>query len=180
MRFLAISGSARRLSTNTHLLHAISRVAPAGIDIRVFDRIGELPVFSSDLEGENTPQRVLEFMGAIDESDGLIISSPEYVRTLPGGLKNAIDWLVSGDTLIGKPVVLMHASLRGDDMLATLRMVLSTVTQNFNADIFLRFPVMKEAPDSIAAVIGRADNRRQVEEYLLAFSEFCRRSSGLS
>lgn len=178
MRFLAISGSARRLSTNTHLLHALSRVAPAGIEIRVFDRIGELPVFSPDLEGEHTPRTVLEFMGAIDESDGLIISSPEYVRTLPGGLKNAIDWLVSGEILIGKPVVLTHASHRGDDMLATLRTVLSTVTENFNADIFLRLPLMKETPDSIAAVVELPDNRWRVEQYLIAFSEFCRRCSG--
>ncbi len=151
------------------------RVAPTGIDIRVFDQIGDLPVFSPDLEGELTPPKVLQFIEAIDESDGLIISSPEYVRTLPGGLKNAIDWLVSRETIVGKPIVLAHASHRGDDMLTTLRTVLSTVSANFNADIFLRLPVMKEAPDSIAAVVEFADHRRQVEAYLTAFAEFCRR-----
>lgn len=174
MNLLAISGSARLQSTNTALLRALAAVAPDGIAVTVFDRIGDLPVFSPDLEGERTPPSVRAFMDLIATSDGLIVSSPEYVRTLPGGLKNAIDWLVSGDAIVGKPIALAHASHRGDDMLATLRTVLSTVSGNFNAELFLRFPLMKSSPDTIAAFVADPPNRYVAETYLRDVATFCR------
>ena len=128
MEFLAISGSARAHSTNTAMLRAMSEIAQPDHSIRVFDGIRHLPVFSPDLEALRLPNTVRDFASLIRRSDGLIISSPEYVRAIPGGLKNAIDWLVSRDELTSKPIVLMHASHRGDDMLAQIRIVLSTVS----------------------------------------------------
>lgn len=97
-------------------------------------------MFSPDLEGEHLPAAVRDFTKIVAENDGLIIASPEYIRSISGGLKNAIDWLVSGEQIINKPIALLHASRRGDDMLAGLRTVLSTVTDRFAADIFLRAP----------------------------------------
>jgi NAD(P)H-dependent FMN reductase len=82
MKILAISGSARVMSTNTALLRALQAVAPEDID--VFDGIGNLPVFSADREGANLPGNVRSFLDKIKFSDGLIISSPEYV-SIPGG-----------------------------------------------------------------------------------------------
>lgn len=174
MKVLAISGSARSDSTNTAMLQAIRQVAAPRFDIRVFDQIGALPVFSPDLEGENTPRIIRDFMKAVDESDGLIVSSPEYVRTLPGGLKNAVDWLVSAEVIINKPVALAHASHRGDDMLATLRIVMATVTSNFNSEIFLRFPLMKKSPEAIREIVWAPVNRSRVDAFLEEFFEFCR------
>ncbi len=173
MKILAISGSARRDSTNTAMLQAIREVAAPGFDIRVFHDIAALPVFSPDLERENTPGIVRDFMKAVEANDGLIVSSPEYVRTLPGGLKNAIDWLVSAEVIVYKPVVLAHASHRGDDMLATLRNVMSTVTSNFNSEIFLRFPLMKKSPEEVRQIVGTPENRGCVDRFLEEFSEFC-------
>lgn len=174
MKIFAISGSTRRLSTNTALLRALQSVAPAGIVIDVFDRIGDLPVFSPDLEGANTPDRVLRFIEAISSSDGVIISSPEYVRSIPGGLKNAIDWLVSGEAVIGKPIALAHASHRGDDMLAALRTVLSTVSSNFSEGIFFRLPVMKQTPEAIRENLVASADRHAAEKFLADFAAFCR------
>lgn len=174
MKILAISGSTRQLSTNTALLRAFQALAPADVAIDVFDRIGELPVFSPDLEGSNTPESVIRFIEKISASDGLIISSPEYVRSIPGGLKNAIDWLVSGEAVIGKPIALAHASHRGEDMLAVLRTVLSTVSSNFSERIFFRFPVMKQAPDAIRGSLMTSTNRPGAEKFLKDFAAFCR------
>ena len=173
MKVLAVSGSARQLSTNTALLGALQTIAPADIAITVFDDIGGLPVFSPDLEGPNMPDSVRMFMKKISDSDGLVISSPEYVRSIPGGLKNAIDWLVSGDQVIGKPIALIHASHRGDDMLKVLRTVLSTISSNFNEDIFFRLPVMKETPDSILEIIKAPANRHMADRFLRDFASFC-------
>lgn len=173
MKILAISGSARRLSTNTALLRAMQVIAPATIAIDVFDGIGDLPVFSPDLEGSDEPDNVRLFKQAISESDGIVISSPEYVRSIPGGLKNAIDWLVSGDQLIGKSIALVHASHRGDDMLKILRTVLSTVSSNFNESLFFRLPVMKDTPELILEIIKTPSNREMVERFLVDFASFC-------
>ncbi len=174
MKLLAISGSARRASTNTAMLRAVAAAAPQGIEISVFDGIAQLPVFSPDLEVGPPPPGVQAFMEAIAQSDGLILSSPEYVHAIPGGLKNAIDWLVSGEHLIGKPVALMHASHRGDDMLAALRLVLSTVTERFAEDIFLRLPLMKMTPEAIMEAVGEGETRARVAAYLEAFSAYCK------
>lgn len=173
MEFLAISGSARSLSTNTAMLRAVAEIARPEHKIEVFDRVADLPVFSPDLEDRPLPDPVRDFVARIERSDGLIISSPEYVRALPGGLKNAIDWLVSRDEIIHKPVVLMHASHRGDDMLAQLRRVLSTVSDRFREDIFLRFELMKKSPPEIADDLAQPANRRAVREFIQRFAAFC-------
>ncbi|MBY5457753.1 NADPH-dependent FMN reductase [Rhizobium beringeri] len=173
MRILAISGSARLNSTNTAMLRAIRTIAPSDIEVSIFDGVGRLPVFSPDLEGESLPEAVRDFIDVIAQSDGVIIASPEYVRSIPGGLKNAIDWLVSGDEIVHKPIALLHASHRGDDMLAGLRTVLATITDRFAGDIFLRLPLMKLDPAEVLRSIEMADNRSRVEAYLQAFSAYC-------
>lgn len=174
MKILAISGSARTQSTNTALLHALANVAPPSIAIEVFAGVGDLPVFSPDREGDATPEIVQAFQHKIADAEGLIIASPEYVRTLPGGLKNAIDWLVSGEHVIGKPIALAHASHRGDDMLQTLRTVLCTISSNFNPGIFLRVPVMKQPPEAITELMTQPANRLAAENFLTDFAAFCR------
>ena len=118
MKILAISGSARQASTNTALLRALSAIALEGIAVDVFDGIGDLPVFSPDREGPDLPQSVATFIRQISDCDGLLISSPEYVRSIPGGLKNAIDWLSRGTPDIpavfgGRPFALIGASPGG-------------------------------------------------------------------
>ena len=173
MKILAISGSARRNSTNTSMLRAVRAVAPDEIEIAIFDGVGGLPVFSPDLEGEFLPVAVRDFIEAIAQSDGVIIASPEYVRSIPGGLKNAIDWLVSGDEIVHKPIALLHASHRGDDMLAGLRTILATITDRFAGDIFLRLPLMKLEPADVLRTVETAENRFRVQAYLQAFSAYC-------
>lgn len=177
MQILAISGSARIASTNTALLRAMQAVAPPGMHITVFAGVADLPVFSPDREGPHTPAAVRALMEQIAAADGLLISSPEYVRGIPGGLKNAIDWLVSGEHIVHKPIALVHASHRGDDMLDALRLVLSTVSSQFNSDLFLRIPVMKQLPDAIHQTVAQhPDVRGTAIDFLQRFAEFCRPS----
>ncbi len=170
MKLLAISGSVRSASTNTALLRALAEVSPKDIDIAVFHNLHTLPVFSPDLEGINTPSEINCFVDAIDQADGVIISSPEYVRAIPGGLKNAIDWLVSGETIIDKPVALIHGSHRGDDMLASLRLVLDTVTSAFHEQIFQRFPLISKSPEEVRDFLSLKENTERLRSYIAEFS----------
>lgn len=170
MELLAISGSARKASTNTALLRCLADCAPAGMDVTVFDGVARLPIFSPDLEGPERPPEVTRFVAQIARTDGVIVSSPEYVRGIPGGLKNALDWLVSGDEIISKPLVLIHASHRGDDMLEALRLVLRTVTTGFNEDLFLRFALVKKSPNEVRAFFAVPENGGALHRFLLDFA----------
>lgn len=172
MKILAISGSGRAASTNTALLRAVAEIARPDHQVTVFAGTGSLPVFSPDLEPAPRPASVQNFADMIKESDGLIISSPEYVRAIPGGLKNAIDWLVSGEEIVSKPIALIHASHRGDDMLDQLRLVLSTVSQRFAPDLFLRFDIMKLSPQEISQRLTTEAKRAAIAEFLKSFASF--------
>ena len=173
MNFFAISGSTRKLSTNTAMLRVLSNIAQPVHSISVFERLGDLPVFSPDLEMDPLPEPVQNFAEMIRQSDGLIISSPEYVRAIPGGLKNAIDWMVSRDELINKPIALMHASHRGDDMLAQLRIVLSTVSSRFSDELFLRFDLMNKSPADIEAYLAYSEKRSAAADFVTRFAAYC-------
>lgn len=169
MKILAISGSSRRLSTNTALLNAMKDMAPEGVELTVFSRLDSLPIFSPDAEGALTPNVVCDFIKLVQECDGLIISSPEYVRAIPGGLKNAIDWMVSRFEIVDKPVALAHASHRGDDMLYSLRLVLSTVSSKFFEDHFLRIPLIGKTPDEVYELLRSTELQKDVSRFLHAY-----------
>ena len=170
MKILAISGSSREASTNTALLNAMKNLAPAGVELVVIHNLSSLPVFSPDFEGESTPLAVNKFLKLVYESDGIIISSPEYVRAIPGGLKNAIDWMVSRFEIVGKPIALVHASHRGDDMLTSLRLVLSTVSNNFLEHLFLRIPLIGKLPKEVEVLLILSEHESNIRSFLLSFS----------
>lgn len=177
MKLLAISGSARLASTNTALLRALAEVSP--VDVELFHALHQLPVFSPDLEGESTPPVVTKFIRSIEQADGLIISSPEYVHAIPGGLKNAIDWLVSGEVITDKPVALIHASHRGDDMLASLRLVLRTVTSAFQEQVFLRLPLISKSPEEVSEFLSTPENIALLQSFNAEFNAAISKSLGL-
>ncbi|MGH2970364.1 MAG: NADPH-dependent FMN reductase [Solirubrobacteraceae bacterium] len=91
MRILGISGSVRRGSHNTRLLRAAGEALPPGAELVEWDGLGGLPIFDEDLE-TSPPEPVREFLGAVEDADAILISTPEYNASLPGGLKNALDW----------------------------------------------------------------------------------------
>lgn len=177
MKLLAISGSARAASTNTALLQTLAEARPPDVEMEIIHNLHCLPVFSPDLEGPHTPSTVRDFITAIDQADGVIISSPEYVRAIPGGLKNAIDWLVSGEVIIDKPVALIHASHRGDDMLASLRLVLGTVTSAFQQQVFQRFPLVSKSPEEVRSFLLEKENTELLQAYVVEFTNAIRRLS---
>lgn len=127
IRILAISGSLRKASYNTALVRALSQFPLNNMEVIVFQSLGALPLFNPDLENANIDS-VVQFKNEIRLSDGLVIASPEYAHGLSGVLKNALDWLVSGDEFIGMPVALLNASPRATHAQAALREVISTMS----------------------------------------------------
>src|SRR5688500_19178262 len=91
MRLLAISGSLRAGSFHTALARAAVDLAPAGVDVEVFDGLGDLPLFDADLEAD-THEAVQHLRDEIDAADAVLFVTPEYNGSIPGVLKNAVDW----------------------------------------------------------------------------------------
>ena len=93
LNILAISGSLRAGSFNTALVRNAQKHAPAGVAISSYDGLGDLPHYNADLDNdENLPESVARLRLAIADADGLLIATPEYNYSIPGGLKNLLDW----------------------------------------------------------------------------------------
>lgn len=125
IRILAISGSLRKVSSNTALLHAAIALSPKNVEMKLYGGLGNLPHFNPDLEP--TPPAVTDLRKQLGWSDGLIISSPEYAHGISGVLKNALDWLVSGEEFVGKPIALFNASPRAIHAQASLTEIVTTM-----------------------------------------------------
>jgi chromate reductase len=92
MKVLAVSGSLRVDSYNTRLLRAAAEAAPAGVEVELWDGIGDLPIYSEDVEGGPLPDSVQRLRRDWSEADAILFATPEYNGSVPGGLKNAVDW----------------------------------------------------------------------------------------
>ena len=92
MKVLAISGSLRAGSYNTALARAAREIAPAGVDIELYNELGALPPFDADTDGAEEPAAVHELRRQIRSADALLFVTPEYNGSIPGVLKNAVDW----------------------------------------------------------------------------------------
>lgn len=140
MRILAISGSLRLVSSNTALLRAAARLAPRGIEITVYDGLGDLPHFNPDLEGVEPPS-VISFRNQLQASDGVLISSPEYAHGVPGVLKNALDWLVGTGELVDKSVALLNASPRSTYAQASLMETIRVMSARIVSEASITVPL---------------------------------------
>jgi NAD(P)H-dependent FMN reductase len=149
LTILAISGSLRSGSTNTELLIALAALAPADVAMDLYDGLDRLPHFNPDLE-PTEPETVMDLKRRLARADGLMISSPEYARGVPGSLKNALDWLVSGSEFVDKPVALLSASSRSTYAYDALRTTLTTMSGRFVVDASITVPLLGRNLDAAA------------------------------
>lgn len=110
MKILALSGSLRQGSHNTDLLRGAAAAAPDGIDVELFHGLKEIPPYDAD---DDSPGEVDRFKAALAAADGILISTPEYNSSIPGVLKNALDWAsrpLVDSPVRGKPVAILSSS----------------------------------------------------------------------
>jgi chromate reductase len=130
MRILAVCGSLQAMSKNLALLKAAAAIAPPGVEMTLFDGLQDLPHFNPDVEAKAVPESVVRWRQALADSDAVLVASPEYGFSLPGVLKNAIDWAIGSGELEGKVVAITAAVAgpgRGRRGLQALRDTLSAV-----------------------------------------------------
>ena len=111
LNVLGISGSLRRGSFNTAILKAAQRLAPADLTIEIFD-LAPIPLYNEDLRAKGLPPAVVDLRARIAAADALLIATPEYNYSIPGVLKNAVDWASRppDQPFEGKPLAVMGAS----------------------------------------------------------------------
>ena len=165
MKILAICGSLQSESANLTLLRAARATAPEGVEVRIFDGIRDLPHFNPDLESRGAPEAVRTWREAIASSDALLLASPEYGHSLPGALKNAIDWVIGSGELERKVIAVTASSPsseRGRLGLQALRGTLGAV----RAEIVGGDPIVRgatfdrEVSELLEALVQRVEASR--------------------
>lgn len=131
MKILAITGSTRNNSSNYKILKFISENIKSEFDVEIFEDLAGIPHFNPDLDTENPPEQIVSFRNKINEADGIVICTPEYVFSLPGSLKNALEWCVSTTIFSNKTTGLITASASGEMAHDQLSLIMKTLEAKF-------------------------------------------------
>lgn len=179
MNIIGISGSLRKDSYNTKLLHAATQCLPPGVTLSVIS-CGDLPLYDNDLDKEVKPESIARLLHTIGKSDALLIATPEYNYSIPGVLKNAIDWASRPgykSVLAGKPAGIISASkslIGGARVQLHLRDVLSgTLTPVVPSPPFL-VPLVQEKFNQQGELVD-ADTRGRLKRYMQDLVEWAGR-----
>ena len=161
MKILALSGSLRRNSYNRAILKTLHQLDN---NVEIYENLGDLPLFNPDLdihtlEEDNSPKEVVNFRENVRQADVFVISTPEYAHQISGVLKNALDWLVSSDSIVAKPTVVISAStsdMGGDKAHAQLVTLLRVISQNVLLDASLIVARVNKKIDEKGKVIDES------------------------
>lgn len=171
---LAINGSASDHASNHRLLDAIAALSGDRFRMTVFSVLKTLPHFDPALATTNTPQEIQDLRQAIDAADGIIICTPEYVFSIPSGLKNAIEWCVATTVFSERPVGLITASASGLKGHEELKLIMKTVGAHFVPETTLLISGIKSKVDAqgqICDPITAEALRRFVDAFQVLLTE---------
>ena len=149
VRLLLVTGSTRSRSTNTAALRTAQELLDHGC-ATVYEELAALPAFNPDADQPPLPPAVIALRAAIAAADAIVICTPEYAGTLPGSLKNLLDWTVGGGEIYEKPTTWINVAApgRGTGSDATLRVVLGYAGTAIMAASGARVPVRHDAIDA--------------------------------
>lgn len=181
MHIIALSGALRRASYNTALLRAAIAMAPEGVTIELRTLHG-IPLYDGDVEAEGIPAAVTALREEIRAADALLISTPEYNHSIPGVLKNGLDWLSrpsgEGSKLFGgRPTGVIGASPGG---FGTVRSqgALLPVLHAFGSDLWMAGELLVSRAGSVFDADGKLVDdkvREQLQRFLHGFVDFVRK-----
>ena len=181
-KVITICGSLRKSSFNRMLANALPPLAPAGMTITPSPSI-EMPLYNADVQAQGWPAAATAFADAIRAADGVIVVTPEYNFTVPGGLKNAIDWVsrMKEQPFVNKPIAIQSASqgpVGGARMQYDFRKMmvyLDAVTLN-KPEIFVGMAQTKF--DEKTGELKDEATRNFLKQQLEAFDKFIARMGG--
>jgi chromate reductase, NAD(P)H dehydrogenase (quinone) len=169
-KILAIIGSTRADSSNLRLVKKIVELTKDIFTFTLFETISELPHFNQDLDKEILQTKIVEFRQQIIDSDAVIICTPEYVFSMPGSLKNAIEWCVSTTIFSLKPVGLITAAASGDKAHEELQLVMKTIEAKFTVETTLLIKGIKGRFDQHGNLIDQ-ETIEKLNKFIKAFKK---------
>lgn len=164
IKILAITGSTRKNSSNFKILKYISAHLKPDFEVEIFEDLDRIPHFNPDLDTENPPEEITVMRNKIDSADGIIICTPEYVFSLPGSLKNALEWCVSTTIFSNKKTGLITASASGEMGHEQLLLIMKTLEAKFDTNTQLLIQGIRGKID--------ADGKIMNEETEIALQNF--------
>ncbi|HEY9154681.1 MAG TPA: NADPH-dependent FMN reductase [Opitutaceae bacterium] len=180
LHFVTLVGSLRKGSFNAAVARALPELAPAGVKITGLESVSTFPHYNADVQAEGFPVAVTDMAEKIKAADGVIIVTPEYNYSIPGVLKNALDWLsrLSPQPFVGKPVAIQSASpgmIGGARAQYHLRQVLVFLEAlTFNKPEVMIGQVNSKMNDKLELTDG--STRDQISSQLRAFAAFARKA----
>ena len=168
-QILAIIGSTRNNSSNENIVKYLSHHFAAKCDIEIFNTVASLPHFNPDQDQAHAPEIVIEFRRKIEAADGVIICTPEYVFSLPGSLKNAIEWTVSTTVFTDKPLALITAAASGEKAHESIQLIMGTLMGKFVSESCLLIKGVKGKVNSSTGEITDQATVAALDKMMLSF-----------
>ncbi|MCA0445318.1 MAG: NAD(P)H-dependent oxidoreductase [Bacteroidetes bacterium] len=165
---LAIIGSARTNSANLQLVEIIGSLTVNEFNLTIFNDLKTLPHFDPELSENHPPKQIIEFRNRIEQADGLIICTPEYVFSIPSGLKNAIEWCIATTILMNKPTGLITASASGQKGHEELQLIMQTAMAKFTHETTLLIQGIKGKVNE-QGHLSDINTQRQLGEFINSF-----------
>jgi chromate reductase, NAD(P)H dehydrogenase (quinone) len=164
----AIIGSASDRSANQKLVEYIAALTKDQLQFKIFNELKTLPHFDPVLSTDNTPAIITTFRNEIEKADAILICTPEYVFSIPSGLKNAIEWCVATTVFSDKPIGIITASAHGVKAHEELQLIMKTVMTKFTNDTTLLIQGIKGKIDD-AGNITNEQTKQEVNDFVAAF-----------
>lgn len=167
---IGICGSASQKSTNLSILKWISELKEANFNLDIIDNLSELPHFRTELTDKNVPKEIINLRNRILNADGIIICTPEYVFSIPSGLKNMIEWCVSTNVFSDKPLGLITASASGIKGQEELKLIMETIQTKFTKETTLLIQGIKGKIDNEGNILDKT-TETQLKSFIKSFNE---------
>ncbi|MEI5986269.1 NADPH-dependent FMN reductase [Sphingobacterium sp. PU5-4] len=132
-----INGSASENSSNQKIINNIIQLNKESFKYIIYNDLKYLPHFDPERSIINTPKEIVEFRKCIENADGILFCTPEYIFSIPSGLKNVLEWCVSTTVFSDKPIGIITASANGEKGHEELQLIMKTLMTNFNPETTL-------------------------------------------
>lgn len=165
---LAIIGSANANSANLKLIEKIASLTEIEFNLTVFSDLKSLPHFDPELTSDNTPRKIIELRNLIEKADGIIICTPEYVFSIPSGLKNIIEWFISTTIFMDKPCGLITAAAIGEKAHEELQLLMKTAMAKLSEETTILIQGVKGKMD-LYGNIKDTETKLKLDNFIKSF-----------
>ena len=167
-KIFAINGSASRGSSNQKLIDRVGDLVKDDFQLTVYNELKDLPHFDPQLSDSDPPAAVKDFRKLVEEADGILICTPEYIFSIPSGLKNAIEWCVSTVVFSDKPTGIITASASGQKAHEELKLIMRTVQTKFTEETTLLVQGIKGKINERGEIV-HDETKRELAKFVEAF-----------